>query len=214
MCLTEAHSGSDLGILRTKAEPLGDGSYAITGTKIFITAGEHDLTDNIVHLVLARLPDAPAGHQGHQPVRGAEVPAQRGRQPRRRQRRQVRLHRAQDGHPRLAHLRPALQRVEGLAGRQGERGPRLHVHHDEPRPPGRRPAGPRRLRTRLAGVHRLRQRPPAGPLAHRPEGARPSPPTRSSSTRTCAACCSRRRRWSRAAACCASSPVARSTART
>ena len=124
MCLTEAHSGSDLGILRTKAEPLGDGSYAITGTKIFITAGEHDLTENIIHLVLARLPDAPAGHQGHQPVRRAEVPAQRRRQPRRRQRRQVRLHRAQDGHPRLAHLRHALQRVEGLAGRQGERGPR------------------------------------------------------------------------------------------
>jgi alkylation response protein AidB-like acyl-CoA dehydrogenase len=64
MCLTEAHSGSDLGILRTKAEPLGDGSYAITGTKIFITAGEHDLTDNIIHLVLARLPDAPAGTKG------------------------------------------------------------------------------------------------------------------------------------------------------
>jgi alkylation response protein AidB-like acyl-CoA dehydrogenase len=64
MCLTEAHSGSDLGILRTKAEPLGDGSYAISGTKIFITAGEHDLTGNIVHLVLARLPDAPPGTKG------------------------------------------------------------------------------------------------------------------------------------------------------
>jgi hypothetical protein len=64
MCLTEAHSGSDLGILRTKAEPLPDGSYAISGTKIFITSGEHDLTDNIIHLVLARLPDAPAGSKG------------------------------------------------------------------------------------------------------------------------------------------------------
>jgi hypothetical protein len=64
MCLTEAHSGTDLGILRTRAEPLGDGSYAVTGTKIFISAGEHDLTDNIVHLVLARLPDAPAGTKG------------------------------------------------------------------------------------------------------------------------------------------------------
>jgi alkylation response protein AidB-like acyl-CoA dehydrogenase len=64
MCLTEAHSGTDLGILRTKAEPRGDGSYSITGTKIFISAGEHDLTDNIVHLVLARLPDAPAGTKG------------------------------------------------------------------------------------------------------------------------------------------------------
>ncbi|KGM55977.1 acyl-CoA dehydrogenase [Lysobacter daejeonensis GH1-9] len=64
MCLTEPHCGSDLGLLKTKAEPAGEGVYAITGTKIFITAGEHALTDNIVHLVLARLPDAPAGVKG------------------------------------------------------------------------------------------------------------------------------------------------------
>ncbi len=64
MCLTEPHCGTDLGMLRTKAEPQDDGSYAITGTKIFISAGEHDLSDNIVHIVLARLPDAPAGTKG------------------------------------------------------------------------------------------------------------------------------------------------------
>jgi alkylation response protein AidB-like acyl-CoA dehydrogenase len=64
MCLTEPHCGTDLGILRTKAEPLADGSYAITGTKIFISAGEHDLSENIIHLVLARLPDAPGGTKG------------------------------------------------------------------------------------------------------------------------------------------------------
>jgi len=64
MCLTEPHCGTDLGLLKTKAEPAGDGSHRITGTKIFITAGEHDLTGNIVHLVLARLPDAPAGVKG------------------------------------------------------------------------------------------------------------------------------------------------------
>jgi len=64
MCLTEAQCGSDLSLLRTKAEPQADGSYAITGTKIFISAGEHDLTPNIVHIVLARLPDAPAGTKG------------------------------------------------------------------------------------------------------------------------------------------------------
>jgi len=64
MCLTEPHAGSDLGIIRTKAEPQADGSYAITGTKIFISAGEHDLADNIVHIVLARLPDAPKGTKG------------------------------------------------------------------------------------------------------------------------------------------------------
>ncbi|MCP6692640.1 acyl-CoA dehydrogenase C-terminal domain-containing protein [Pseudomonas donghuensis] len=64
MCLTEPHAGTDLGIIRTRAEPQADSSYAISGTKIFITGGEHDLTENIVHLVLARLPDAPAGPKG------------------------------------------------------------------------------------------------------------------------------------------------------
>jgi alkylation response protein AidB-like acyl-CoA dehydrogenase len=64
MCLTEAHCGTDLGQLRTKAEPRPDGSYSITGTKIFISAGDHDLTPNIVYLVLARLPDAPKGTKG------------------------------------------------------------------------------------------------------------------------------------------------------
>lgn len=64
MCLTEPHCGSDLALLKTRAEPQADGSHAISGTKIFITGGEHDLTENIVHLVLARLPDAPAGTKG------------------------------------------------------------------------------------------------------------------------------------------------------
>ncbi len=64
MCLTEPHCGTDLGLLRTKAEPQADGTYRITGQKIFISAGEHDLAENIVHLVLARLPDAPAGSKG------------------------------------------------------------------------------------------------------------------------------------------------------
>ena len=64
MCLTEAHCGTDLGLLRTRAEPQPDGSYQITGQKIFISAGEHDLAGNIVHLVLARLPGAPGGTKG------------------------------------------------------------------------------------------------------------------------------------------------------
>ena len=64
MCLTEPHCGTDLGMLRTKAEPRSDGSYDLSGTKIFISAGEHDLTENIIHLVLARLPDAPGGTKG------------------------------------------------------------------------------------------------------------------------------------------------------
>jgi alkylation response protein AidB-like acyl-CoA dehydrogenase len=64
MCLTEPHCGTDLGMLRTKAEPQADGTYKLTGNKIFISAGEHDMTANIVHLVLARLPDAPQGSKG------------------------------------------------------------------------------------------------------------------------------------------------------
>jgi alkylation response protein AidB-like acyl-CoA dehydrogenase len=64
MCLTEPHCGTDLGQMKTKAVPNEDGSYAVDGTKIFISAGEHDLTENIVHIVLAKLPDAPAGTKG------------------------------------------------------------------------------------------------------------------------------------------------------
>jgi alkylation response protein AidB-like acyl-CoA dehydrogenase len=64
MCLTEPHCGTDLGLIRSRAIPNDDGSYAVTGTKIFISAGEHDLTGNIVHLVLAKLPDAPEGVKG------------------------------------------------------------------------------------------------------------------------------------------------------
>ncbi len=64
MCLTEPHAGSDLGLARTRAVPQADGTYRLSGTKIFISGGEHDLSDNIVHLVLARLPDAPPGPKG------------------------------------------------------------------------------------------------------------------------------------------------------
>ena len=64
MCLTEPHCGTDLGLIRTKAEPIDGGMYHITGTKIFISSGEHDMTENILHLVLAKLPDAPAGTKG------------------------------------------------------------------------------------------------------------------------------------------------------
>jgi len=64
MCLTESHAGTDLGMIRTKAVPQENGTYKVTGNKIFITAGEHDLTENIIHLVLAKLPDAPAGPKG------------------------------------------------------------------------------------------------------------------------------------------------------
>ncbi|MFA5678400.1 MAG: acyl-CoA dehydrogenase C-terminal domain-containing protein [Pseudomonas sp.] len=64
MCLTEPHCGTDLGLIKTRAVPQADGSYAVTGTKIFISSGEHDMAENIIHLVLAKLPDAPAGTKG------------------------------------------------------------------------------------------------------------------------------------------------------
>ena len=79
MNLTEPQAGSDVGALKTRAEPAGDGSYRITGQKIFITFGDHDLADNIVHLVLARLPDAPAGHARHLAVPRAQDPGRRRR---------------------------------------------------------------------------------------------------------------------------------------
>jgi alkylation response protein AidB-like acyl-CoA dehydrogenase len=64
MCLTEAHCGTDLGLMKSKAEQAADGTFRITGSKVFISSGEHDLAENIVHIVLARLPDAPAGTKG------------------------------------------------------------------------------------------------------------------------------------------------------
>jgi alkylation response protein AidB-like acyl-CoA dehydrogenase len=64
MCLTEAHSGTDLGLIHTKATPNGDGTYRLDGAKIFISGGDHDMTENVVHMVLAKLPDAPEGSRG------------------------------------------------------------------------------------------------------------------------------------------------------
>jgi alkylation response protein AidB-like acyl-CoA dehydrogenase len=112
MALTEAQAGTDLGLIRTRAEPRGDGSFAVTGEKIFCSGGEHDLTDNIVHLVLAKLPGAPEGLEGHLAVARAQGPARR--QP---QHAVVRGHRAQDGGPRQRDLRDELRRRDGLAGR-------------------------------------------------------------------------------------------------
>ena len=100
MNLTEPHCGTDLGLLRTKAVKQADGSYKITGTKIFISAGEHDLAENIVHLVLARIEGAPGGTKGISLFIVPKIPAQRRRLAGRAQRRDLRLDRAEDGHPR------------------------------------------------------------------------------------------------------------------
>jgi len=103
MALTEAHCGTDLGLLRTKAEPKGDGAYAISGEKIFCSGGEQDLTDNIVHLVLARLPDAPAGSRGISLFLVPKVLEDGTRNSV-----SCRVHRTQDGAARQRYLRAQL----------------------------------------------------------------------------------------------------------
>jgi alkylation response protein AidB-like acyl-CoA dehydrogenase len=96
MNLTEPHCGTDLGLLRTRAEPNGDGSYSITGTKIFISSGEHDLAENIIHMVLAKIAGAPDNVKGISLFTFPRCWSTRTA-PRRSQRRQLRLDRAQDG---------------------------------------------------------------------------------------------------------------------
>ena len=131
MNLTEPHCGTDLGMLRSKAVKQADGSYKITGTKIFISAGEHDMSENIIHLVIARIEGAPEGREGHFALHRAEVPGQCRRLDWRAQLARLRLDRAQDGHPRQFDLRDELRRRDRLAARPGEQGPQRHVHDDE-----------------------------------------------------------------------------------
>jgi 3-(methylthio)propanoyl-CoA dehydrogenase len=109
MNLTEPQAGSDVGAVTTRAEPAGDGTYLITGQKIYITYGDHDLSEQIVHLVLARLPDAPPGHEGDLALHRPEAAHRRRRIAGRAQRRPGRLHRAQARHPRLADLRHGVR---------------------------------------------------------------------------------------------------------
>ena len=108
MNLTEPHCGTDLGLIKTKAVPQADGSYAITGQKIFISAGEHDLADNIIHLVLARIEGAPAGTKGISLFLVPKFLPDADGGARRTQRRRLRLDRAQDGHSRQFDRRPQL----------------------------------------------------------------------------------------------------------
>ena len=162
MALTESSAGTDLGLLATRAVPNGDGSFAITGTKIFISSGDHDFGGNVVHLVLARLPDAPKGVRGISLFLCPKFLAGRGRRPRRPQRHVGRRARAQDGHPRPADLRDELRRRHRLAGRRAGARPQRHVHHDERRAAdGRRP-GSRHRRGGEPEGRRLRPRAAAG----------------------------------------------------
>ena len=141
MCRTESHCGTDLGLIKTRAVPASDGSYKIAGTKIFITAGEQDLTRNIVHLVLAKLPDFASGGKGHLAVPGPEVFTGREWRAWPAQCRGLRVDRAQDGHQGFGHLRHEFRRRHGLAHRRGEPRHAGHVHDDERGPAGRRRSG-------------------------------------------------------------------------
>ena len=110
MQLTEPQAGSDVGALRTKAERASDGTYRITGQKIFITYGEHDLTDNIIHFVLARLPDAPAGNRGISLFLVPKFLVDKDGIARRAQRRARAFDRAQARHSRLPDLHHGVRR--------------------------------------------------------------------------------------------------------
>ena len=188
MNLTEPQCGTDLGQLRCRAAPQPDGSYKITGTKIFISAGEHDLTDNIIHLVLARIDGAPAGTKGISlfivpkfllTADGALGRTQRG---------VVRLDRREDGHPRQRHLRHELRRRHRLAHRREASRALRHVHDDEHGAAQRRRAGAGAVRGRLSERRRLRQGAALRARAERREISAKSRRSRSSCIRTCAAC--------------------------
>ena len=118
MNLTEPQAGTDVGLIRTRAAPNPDGSFAVSGAKIFISSGEHDLAENIVHLVLARIDGAPAGTKGISLFVVPKIIPVGGRSPRRAQRRRLRRHRKEDGHPRQRHLRDELRRRDRLARRR------------------------------------------------------------------------------------------------
>ncbi len=173
MNLTEPQAGSDLNALRTKAERAGDGTYRITGQKIYITYGEHDMTENIVHLVLARLPDAPAGTRGislflvpkylvnpdgtlgaHNDLRCSGIEHKLG------------IHAS----PTCSMAYGDAGRRDRLADRRGESRPRLHVHDDEQCPAQCGAAGRGDCRARLSAGAGLRPGAPAGHGTERPEG--------------------------------------------
>ena len=157
MNLTEPQCGTDLGLCRTRAVPQPDGSYKITGTKIFISAGEHDLAENIVHLVLARIEGAPEGVKGISLfIVPKFLPTKDGAR-RRAQRRFLRLDRREDGHPRQFDLRDELRRRHRLAGGRAQSRPQRHVRDDERSAARRRRAGAGDVGSRLSERRRLRQ---------------------------------------------------------
>ena len=209
MVLTEPDAGSDVGAGRTRAIPQPDGSWHIEGVKRFITSGEHDLTDNIIHYVLAR----PVG------VEGAGGPGTKGlslfvvpkfhfdpadRRAGRAQRRLRHQRRAQDGPQGLQHLRADLRRArhagQGLAARRRARGHPADVPDHRVRPDDGRHQGDRHPVDRLPQRAGVRQEPGAGRRPAAARRTRPRPGSPSPTTPTCAARCCCRRRTPRACA--------------
>ena len=142
MNLTEPHCGTDLGLLRTKAVPQGDGTYKISGQKIFISAGEHDLADNIVHLVLARIEGAPEGVKGISLFIVPKFMLDADGNPGERNAVSCGSIEEKMGIHGNATCVMNYDEADGYAARRGERRPQGHVHDDERGAPRRRPAGP------------------------------------------------------------------------
>ena len=187
--LTEPHCGTDLGMIRTKAAKQADGSYKITGTKIFISAGEHDLTANIVHLVLARIEGAPAGTKGISlfvvpkflPKPDGTVGARNG----------VACGSIEEKmgiHGNSTCVMNYDSATGWLVGEENRGLPR-HVHDDERGASRRRHPGPVAFRSRVPERGDLREGAAARTLADRAENFLTSPPTRSSCIPTSAARC-------------------------
>ncbi len=135
MALSEPHAGSNLADITTRAEPQPDGTYRLFGRKMWISGGDHELAENIVHLVLARTPGAPARHPRDLAVPRAQVPGRRRRHGRRAQRRHAGRDQPQDGLPRHGQHRPRLRRRRVHARRTAGRR-RLPRRHREPWPAG------------------------------------------------------------------------------
>ena len=152
MLLTEPEAGSDVGALTTTAVRNPDGTYSITGSKIFISSGEHDLAENIIHPVLARIEGAPAGTAGISLFLVPKIWVNDRRQPRRAERRRLHRDRREDGHPRQRHLLARARqpgRLPRHAAGRGEQGHARHVPDDERGAPAGRHPGPGLRRRRL-----------------------------------------------------------------
>ena len=188
MNLTEPQAGSDLSLVRSTASPDGEGGYRLHGTKIYITWGDHDAADNIIHLVLARLPDAPPGVKGISlflsPKFLVSAEGTIG------ERNAITVGGVEHklGIHASAHLHPDLRGGQGRAHRLRQRRAGAHVHHDERRPAERGRAGRGHRRARLPAGRALRQGAPPGPLPLERRGESGRPPPLSPTCPTCAAC--------------------------